>query len=231
MTSLTGLSVDAGDVVATVTREQTYEYANIGEAIISLTQMLDGFDFEEVFVENGEVLAEFHVYARMGSEVDARFEYGPATLANCRGVSRATSQPANGVRVIGATGLVSVLGATNNYGQWFYQLSATNIEEQESLDNKAYGVLRPDPIRTLSFTPEYGLDNCPKPWDDFWIGDTVQFYGRRDSFEEDTSLRVNAITVVVDDNGNETAEIPDPLTPGEEAALRATLEGEVMPTD
>jgi hypothetical protein len=43
-----------------------------------------------------------------------------------------------------------------------------------------------------------------------------------------TPVRVNAFTVVADDNGLESAEIADPATPDEEAMLTANLEVEVV---
>lgn len=42
-------------------------------------------------------------------------------------------------------------------------------------------------------------------------------------------VRINQITVAIDpDTGLETDAIPDPLTPGEEQALRASLQTEVI---
>ncbi len=106
------------------------------------------------------------------------------------------------------------------------QDSQTDVQSQPLLTQKANGLLRPNPIKTISFTPDLGLDNCPKPYDDFWLGDTVHFYGRRGAFSEDHAVRVNAITVVVDENGLETAEVPDPTTPYQDATLRASLSTE-----
>jgi hypothetical protein len=83
----------------------------------------------------------------------------------------------------------------------------------------------------VSFTPEPDL--APSPWDDYWLGDTVSFFGRRGAFYEDATMRVDKITVVIDDDGNEAVEVERPGSP--EAAgtdggevVTAAVEGEVI---
>ena len=227
--SFTGLAT-TGTIEATKTRERTYEYANIGEAIVDLSQMFDGFDFEEIYEDGGAWLARFYIYAKQGIEqTTAKFEYGPGTLANVREVGRQTQPPANIVTVLGANGLFSVKTdevSRAKYGDWPMQVSATDVDEQAVLDDKALGLLRPKPVKTMTFVPEAGL--APNPWDYFWLGDSVPLYVRRDAFVEDVMVRVNGITVVVDENGDEATEVADPTTPGEEAEIRAGLEVEVL---
>lgn len=231
-TSHTGLETpDTGDVPATKARERVYEYANIGESIVELSQLLDGFDFEESYEASGAVLATINIMARQGGESDARFQYGPGTLANVRSVRRETMPPANVVRVFGADGLVGEAEdavSRERYGDWPLHETASEVDDLTVLTDKANGLLRPNPVTTVAFTPELALDNCPKPWDDFWLGDTVRLHGRRDAFVLDEEVRINTARIVVDDNGHEAVEVEDPTTRGEEAMIRASLAVEVL---
>lgn len=214
-----------GTIEATKTRERTYEFANVGQAIIDLTTPLDGFDFEVAPLDGGSDYGTFNVYARQGSEVAATFEYGEDTLANVRSVRRTTMHPINVTRVLGADGLVGEdADATSRakYGDCWRQISATDVREQSILDDKAYALLRPNPIEVVQFTPDPAL--APLPWDDYWIGDTVGFNGRRAAFLTSQRTRVNEIGIVVDDDsGEEVMEIPDPTDPDEERVLRAEM--------
>jgi hypothetical protein len=65
------------------------------------------------------------------------------------------------------------------------------------------------------------------PWDDFWLGDTVSFFGLRGAFSEDVTARINKITVVVDDEGNEAAEVEQPSADGETVSETITSGVEV----
>jgi hypothetical protein len=226
-----------GTITASKTRDRAYQYANVGEAIVNLTRVLDGFDFEVLPTEySAGNIGQLVVYAAQGSDRTStvRFQYGPGTLANCRSVNRQTEPPINTARVIGANGLVGLktdAGSIATYGEMWVQESASDVSEQTTLDDKAQALLRPDPIKVVSFTPEPDL--APSPWDDYWLGDTVSFFGRRGAFYEDATMRVDKITVVIDDDGNEAVEVERPGTL--EAAgtdggevVTAAVEGEVI---
>jgi len=226
----TGLGEGTRDV--TVSRDRAYQYANIGEAIVDLSRVADGFDFSETFIESGATLANLNIHASLGDDrPDAKFEYGETTLNNVRALSRTQQPPINAVRVLGANGLVGTAEhavSIDTYDLWPLQASASDIDIQSALDEKAEALLRPNWIKTVDFTPEYGLANCPQPFDDFDVGDTVRFFARREALAEDVAVRVNGLTIVVDENGYEVTEIQDPLTPDEEAFIRANLSLEVV---
>lgn len=223
----TGLVI--GTVEATKLRDRTYPVGtNLGTALENLTSVLDGFDLEEVATSAGATL---NIRAALGvTRSSARFEYGAGTLANCRGMSRTTEPPANTVFVVGANGLTSTYSdaaSVAKYGAWYLKAEFLDVSEQATLDDKARALVRPFPVKTLSFVPELALDSCPKPFDDFGLGDTVPFFARRDALVEDSLVRVNGFTIVVDDNGFESVTVDDPSTPGEDAVLRASLTVEV----
>lgn len=192
-----------------------YAFSNVGQAIQYLSEMLGGFDFDETFVDQGTTQALFNTYASQGSARVASFQYGPGTGANVAQITRATSPPANVIQLIGGNGFVSVQEDTVSsakWGRWYQSIQATDATTQAQLDARAKGLVVSSPVRTFTIQPDYSVPGCPRPWDDFWLGDTVGFYGRRGAFSENLQTRINEIDVVVDDNGFETAAIPDPFS-------------------
>jgi hypothetical protein len=221
--------IATGSIETTKTRDRTYENANAGEAIIALTQVLDGFDFDVTPIEyTAGIIGQFNVYASQGtSQPDARFEYGPDTLRNVRKVTRQMQPPINVARVLGSNGLSAVKTDATSisvHGPWESQESLADVSEQATLNDRAQAMLRPNWVRVVSFTPEPVL--APAPWDDYWLGDTVSFYGWRGAFEESTTSRISKITVVIDDEGNESSEVEDPGFAG--ARLESRVETEVV---
>ena len=223
-TNQSGTRLSQGNREITKDRVRTYEYANRGEAVVNLTNVLDGFDFAERFVADEDPMAYLDIYATMGSDrPGVKFEYGEGTLANVRAIHRETHPPINVARVIGngVVGEVTDSASILKYGAWWVQYQASDVTEQATVDDKAYALLRPNPIRTVSFVPDPRL--APVPWDDYWLGDTVRVYGNRGAFTEEATVRVNEIGVVVDENGVEAAEIADPSDPALDAKMRAFL--------
>ena len=239
--SPTGLA--PGNIVnATKTRDITYPVGTVaGEAIIRLSQVQDGFDFSERFVHTElqmpgvptspeATMAYLDIYARLGSDQpNARFEYGKNTLlSNVRSASEIVSQPINRVVLTGANGIVSDVSDANSiatYGQYPLIRSFPSISIQATLDDRAYSLLRSKPVVTVQMVPE---SSAPKPWDTFYVGDTGYLLIDRGFMQVNTAVRINAFTVNIDENGLESSEIQDPLTPDEEATLRASLEVEVV---
>lgn len=225
----TGLAT-TGVVQTTVDRDRTYQRANVGEAIQNLTRVIDGGDFSETFL-TGTDLAEFNWYGTLGDDKPSvRFEYGEDTLNNVRSVARTTQPPINRATVLGANGLVGTAENTASiaaYGLWPVQVSQSDVVEQTTLDEKAEALLRPTPVKTVAWVPEYGLANCPKPIDDFFIGDSGRLFGHRGAFTEDVTMRVNSMTIAVDENGREAAEIADPQGT-EDDVLESSIDTEVV---
>lgn len=231
---VTGLTTSAGLIAATKIRSRTYPAGtNIGEAVVNLTNVLDGFDFYEQWVDDPtqpSTMAQLVVVPSQGSDnPGARFEYGPTTLANVRSLQRDTQLPENTIFVIGANGLTSTYSdaaSVAQYGKRYGKYEFPDVSDQGTLDDKARGLMRSRPVKTLRFAYDPALG--PAPFDDFNLGDTVRFFARRGALNENASVRVNAFSVMIDDNGNEAAEIQDPTTPGEDAVLRAGLAVEVV---
>lgn len=230
--SPTGLTV--GTIQVTQPRDRDLASGiNIGQAIQGLTSVLDGFDFREDFVDGtGTTDATFNVVASLGQDRPlALFGYGANTMANVRSLSRATLPPQNISIVTGGNGLTATYwdaASVTAYGKFYVKADYSSIVEQATLDAKARELIRPRPVKTVTFTPDVALESCPRFLDHFFIGDTVHLWADRYALQEDTALRVNAADVVVDDNGDEVAEIPDPSSPEEDRVLRASLSAEVV---
>jgi len=228
--SFTGLAT-TGAIIPSKIRNRTYPLGqNIGQAVINLTNVLDGFDFVETPVDGGgTTLAALSIAPSMGVDrPDVRFEYGADTLANVRKVSRTVAPPVNVAMVIGANGLTSVKtdeASIAVYGKWPTLISQTDVTEQATLDDKAWALLRPKPTRVIQFTPDPAL--APLPWDDYVLGDTCRFFARRGALAEDVAVKINAFSVVIGTEGEESFAIADPLTPDGAATLQSSLSVEV----
>jgi hypothetical protein len=148
-----------GTITASKTRDRAYQYANVGEAIVNLTRVFDGFDFEVIPIEyTGGNIGQLVVYAAQGSDRTStvRFQYGPGTLANCRSVNRQIEPPINTARVIGANGLVGLktdAGSIATFGEMWVQENASDVGEQATLDDKAQALLRPTRSRSCRSRP------------------------------------------------------------------------------
>lgn len=202
------VGIALGTIESTVARDRTYNDKQISDALNELTGVQGGFDFEVVPVDSGATCGTFNVYAHQGTDKSTGdqavvFEYGPGTIGNVQKVTRQTDYPVNKALVIGANGLRSAqtdAASIAKYGTHETVEQAVDVSEQATLDAIALGLLRPDPIRVVSFTPDPALS--PQPWDAFWLGDTVRLRARHGTLNLDIAVRVNGITLNIDEDGN-----------------------------
>lgn len=197
----------SGAIEATVPRTPTYTDAQISQSIIDLTTLDGGFDFEDVPVDEGAVCGAFTVHAHQGTDATgaATWEYGPGTVGNVLNATRQTQPPRNRVRVIGANGLrAEAFDAASiaKYGTFMPPpVQASDVTDQPTLDARAKSLLRPNPIKVISFKPD---PSGPQPRRDFWLGDVVSFHADYGSFQETLTPRVNSIAYTIDQEGNMT---------------------------
>ena len=235
--SPTGLTTNPSLIQATKLRDREYPMGqNVGSAVTDLSAVLDGFDFFESFVDGpGSTDAYFNVVATLGeTRSDVRFEYGAGTLGNVFQVQRTTTPPQNSIFVMGGNGLsefYSDPASVAKYGKWWALATFSTIIDQGTLADKARGLCRPYPVKTVSITPDLGLDSCPRPFDDWNLGDTVSFYAARASLQENTQIRINSFTIPIDDSGFESLQVQDGTTPEEDNVTRASLVAEVVLPD
>jgi hypothetical protein len=198
-----------GTIEPSVFRTRSYEHKAVGEAIVELSQVEGGFDFEVEPLDptvNAGALGAFNVYRKQGVDrPEVVFGYGPGTLGNCLSARRTTTLPVNRVRVLGVNGVppveVSHPGSIAVYGERMLIVNASDVSESATLVAKANAALRPFPVQVVGFTPDPAL--APQPWDDYWLGDSVRAHIARGSFRADLAPRVNTVAVAIDAEGNE----------------------------
>jgi hypothetical protein len=198
-------------IEATKDRDRTYEYKNVAEAVIELTEVIGGFDWFPVYLdprvsEAQQMTMEFHVAARIGQDrPTAIFEYGEGTLENCASYSFTTGLPINWVIAIGGGTPPFVEEAIDASSRLLYNthkvlVSATDVVESETLLDKAQDALRPGIVHVTEFKPDPAL--APLPWEDFWIGDNIRVNVDDGAFQLQIEPRVQTIEVGVDDSDN-----------------------------
>lgn len=157
---------------------------------------------------------------------NACFEYGATTLSNVASLTRTTTPPQNCILVIGGNGMTSQYSdgdSVAQYGKWWGYYDESSIVDQGTLDARARALCRPHPIKTITFVPELALDNCPKPFDDFNLGDTVSIYASRASLVENAQVRLDGFTIPISDAGAETMQITDPNSLEADMMIRASF--------
>lgn len=222
----TGIRV--GTVATTTTRQKSYTLKNIWDAgkEMSGQQVDNGYDLDITPLDPSQepdgAMAEVSIVAQLGVDRSAsvQFQYGPGTLANCLDVQRQWTNPVNRVttevtkaaafpgdpdagKKVAAT--VEDTASIALYGLFAHAEETPDAIDNADLTDRATRLLQPNPVRSVTFTPDPAAPNCPQPWLDYWLGDTVGFYANADGLLIDTTERVVAIEIDIDENGNETA--------------------------
>lgn len=222
----------SGDQFASITRDRFYPaHKNRAEALVQLSEVIDGVEYverpiPELTVNDGTTtrvsLARLDVggTSAFGANKAASvsFQYGPGTLDNVVKVERQIGRPVNNVLALGAEW-------EDSNGQRF-RFSSGNQNDQVSIDKyrlhrkllelpdvklvvtlqeHAQGELRPDPPQVVTFEPDPAGPFQPGPTASYWLGDTVSFLADKDALQIDTTQRIHAIEIDVDEDGNESA--------------------------
>ncbi len=200
-----------GTITATVDRDRTYELGKqILEALIQLGEVENGVAFWETPLEpedSAGALAEFNAGPRPGIDRSTfiKFELGDGTLDNCISVQREIKLPINRASVVG-DGVSASSGDSDSvtkYGLWEAFETLSDVTEVATVSARAAAMVVPDPIQIVTFEPDPAA--APRPWDEWWLGDTVSFKADRDALQISTTARPRALEIVLDDQGNETA--------------------------
>jgi hypothetical protein len=194
-----------GNVAASVNRDRTYEAGkSIAEAITQLAEVEGGFYFRVDPVDGeGATFGTFNVlYPDAGvTRERVRFEYGDGTLGNISGEGLEVERfmPVNAVNE-GDPVPVAVAedsASESEYGTCPEWLTLSDVVNTATLQEHADEELSPEPPVALRFN---AVEGGPVLWDDFDIGDTV--YVRVDNGRTLVTgpVRVNQVTVEVDDD-------------------------------
>jgi hypothetical protein len=198
-----------GTIEATMLRDRSYVNKPVSEAIVELTEVIGGFDWYPTYTDPQTAVGRtmtFNVAARYGTDrPGARFEFGPGTLENCRSYGYTMGLPVNVVRALGASGLAREVldeDSMDRFGAYQIALAASDVSETATLDDLARGALRPNPVLITDLKGDPAL--CPRPWDDFWIGDTIRANIDDGAVQQQLETRVQTVDLALDDSDNVT---------------------------
>jgi hypothetical protein len=226
-----GHGIIRGALAASVLRDRTYyDLTNIWEALLNMSQVIDGPDFElEPLDRTDSIFAQLNTYyPKRGSERSdtVRFEYGVgAHNATGFGWQPSGEQLCNRFIMAGATPEESPttpawisenLDSQRLYGIYEATEVDTEITEVPTLKERADGVVatRAFPLDFFTVQPaimevgrdevEYGVPprfGPPTDTDaDFWLGDTIATLAREGSLSKTLKGRAVAATLTTADD-------------------------------
>ena len=209
------LGITQGTIEATQNRDRAYLDEKIGEKIIQLTEVINGFDFEITPSIKVNTLGVFNVYSKRGSTLNTfRLEYGEGLKNNIQSWSRkrTLSDMFNSVIVEGEglgdarltstetdAALITAIGLLEG------RIQEKSISEQTTLDTRADEFIR---VRKTE-QPLYDI-TVNDAYDDFGkydVGDIVPVRIKYGYVAINTTMRIYGIDVRVSDAGEEVIKL------------------------
>jgi hypothetical protein len=214
---LTGgnLGLTQGDIEATQNRDRTYLDEKIGEKIIQLTEVINGFDFLITPSIKINTQGVFNVYSKRGQTINSfNLEYGKGLRNNIQAWSRkrTLSDIYNSVVVEGEGYGDIALKSTqtdssmiNAVGLLEGRVQEKSINQQTTLDSKGQEFIRvrktEQPIYDLT------LNNAFDDFGKYDIGDIVPVKIKSGYVNINTTMRIYGIDVRVSDGGEEQIKL------------------------
>lgn len=199
-------------------RDRSYELGKrVGEAIVQLSEVVDGFWWVVDPVDDGATIGELSLrHPAPGAVNDgASWEYGAGTANTLAEASVQTRPPVNHVLALGAgegpEQLVAVAtspASIAEHGLYDAVLAHVDVSLAATLQGHADDALRADPRRTVSgraARAQVDGAHVPALWDDFDVGDNVPVVVRHDApaASYDGRAVVTSVRVDVDAAGRE----------------------------
>jgi len=214
---LTGgnLGITQGTIQATQNRDRAYYDELIGEKIIQLTEVINGFDFLITPSIKINTLGVFNVYAKRGSTItDFRLEYGERLKNNIQSWSRkrTLSDIFNSLIVegegLGDAKLKSTetdTSSINAIGLLEGRKQEKSISQQTTLDQKADEYIRIS--KTEQPIYDITLNNAYNDFGKYDVGDIVPIRIKYGYVDINTTMRIYGIDVRVSDAGEESIKL------------------------
>jgi hypothetical protein len=214
---LTGgnLGITQGTIEATQNRDRAYLDEKIGEKIIQLTEVINGFDFLITPSIKNNTLGVFNVSAKIGTTLTSfRLEYGEGLKNNIQFWSkkRTLSDMFNSVIVEGEglgdarltsietdTALITAIGLLEG------RIQEKSVNQQTTLDTRAEEFIR---VRKTE-QPLYDI-TVNNAYDDFGkydVGDIVPVRIKYGYIDMNSTMRIYGIDVRISDAGEEIIKL------------------------
>jgi hypothetical protein len=214
---LTGgnLGITQGTIEATQNRDRAYLDEKIGEKIIQLTEVINGFDFLITPSIKNNTLGVFNVFAKIGTTLTSfRLEYGEGLKNNIQSWSRkrTLSDMFNSVIVEGEglgdarltsiqtdTALITAIGLLEG------RIQEKSVNQQTTLDTRADEFIR---VRKTE-QPLYDI-TVNNAYDDFGkydVGDIVPVRIKYGYIDMNSTMRIYGIDVRISDAGEEVIKL------------------------
>jgi hypothetical protein len=209
------LGITQGTIEATQNRDRAYLDEKIGEKIIQLTEVINGFDFLITPSIKNNTLGVFNVSAKIGATLTSfRLEYGEGLKNNIQSWSRkrTLSDMFNSVIVEGEglgdarltstetdTALITAIGLLEG------RIQEKSVNQQTTLDTRADEFIR---VRKTE-QPLYDI-TVNNAYDDFGkydVGDIVPVRIKYGYIDMNTTMRIYGIDVRISDAGEEVIKL------------------------
>ncbi|MGA1047903.1 MAG: hypothetical protein ACO3UU_07820, partial [Minisyncoccia bacterium] len=199
----------------TQNRDRAYYDELIGEKIIQLTEVINGFDFLITPSIKINTLGVFNVYVKRGSTItDFRLEYGEGLKNNIQSWSRkrTLSDIFNSLIVegegLGDAKLKSTetdTSSINAIGLLEGRKQEKSISQQTTLDQKADEYIRIS--KTEQPIYDITLNNAYNDFGKYDVGDIVPIRIKYGYVDINTTMRIYGIDVRVSDAGEESIKL------------------------
>jgi hypothetical protein len=220
------LGITRGVIPQTQPRDRQFEAGAVtGEVIDSLSQVINGFDWQV------DELRRLNIYyPRRGSDAGVTLEYGAAVTQLDR--TSGSGDYANVVRVIGAEGtaartVAAATIATDPRGRWESSTADPDLLLQSTVNDRASRFLadRADMRETYTaqLVPGFFRRSVIGP------GDVATLVVRSGRLQIADKVRVTEVAVDADESGNDTTKLALVCEPGGATFLHPDVGGEPWP--
>jgi hypothetical protein len=179
------------------------------DRVLEISKMTGGPDLRVNPQAQGSALATLDVGPLYTSTTPTNyFGYGPGTAVNVLSVSQQITPPQTRVLVIGneveswSSVTADITNAETGVGRWEAVEQRSDLQSTTDCQNTADALVRTGWTQTISFTPDPAI--APVPLQDYNLGDPVRLTVFRGSIAADATVRVNKISVTIDNSGVET---------------------------
>ena len=196
------LGIQIGTVEATTVRDVlTYEWKDALAALDDLSTGDGSIDWLDDPIRDGADFGELNVYDDVGTEQPgALLGHGPDTIDNCTSARQSWRLPRNHVVVIGDEGVYQQWEDTTSisrYGRWTHVETVSDVIEADILLDRAQKLIRPNPVRVVTMTPDPA--DAPTPGIDYDAGDTIPYHIDRGHFQAAGEARLSGYKITVED--------------------------------